>query len=132
MYLLSEYTNQTTMEYTFKLVYTGDSVQCVIDPRWSVLHAMNEVLFPLFQERFQIDNWYDIELVRCGQYGSGDPELAPCINVETDVKFVEKFKHVHAFYVRPVHPITKEFVRQNSYMRMVATEVEAPLENGTT
>jgi hypothetical protein len=62
-----------------------------------------------------INSKYYIEVIDVGQT---DKELAQCIEPRDEDTLLQRYCHINqpiAFYVRPVNPITREFVRQNDY-----------------
>ena len=68
-----------------------------------------------------INDSYDIDIVNVGNLVNGDAELAPPIEPRYDQTLGERYRDIInsyktiSFYVRPVHPITREFIRRENY-----------------
>jgi len=97
--------------YYFKIVYTSIAHDLLIDDEMTVaqlIHNMNEC----WRSLFNIHKDYDIEVVASGNAAC---ELAPPIEPSTQI-VKDKFNpKTTAFYLRPVHPITEEFIRRDDY-----------------
>jgi hypothetical protein len=67
------------------------------------------------RNNLNINSRYDIELV---EVGKPDGELAPCMEPRNDETLLQRCNgspKLMAYYARPIHPITREFVRRDNY-----------------
>lgn len=71
-----------------------------------------------FRNNLNIHSSYDIEVV---QTGNRDAELALPIETTTTQTLEQRYGHIYnagnivAFYIRPVNPVTREFIRRVNY-----------------
>jgi len=102
------------MRFYFKVVYTSITKELDIDRSMSVsdfILNMNET----WRSYFNIHEHYHIQIVATGNKINGDCELAPPIEATYET-VGERFNSRNvAFYLRPVHPITEEFIRRDDY-----------------
>jgi hypothetical protein len=112
-----------TMNFTFKLVYTGIVYNIEISSRENM-----SKLFDMAGARFaeHIDyNKYYVDYVIAGQPKS---ELASAVGYHNmddplDYEFGDKYKQI-SFYVRPMERSTDNFVQMDRYIEEPAYEVE--------
>lgn len=78
-----------------------------------------------FRTDLNIHDSYDIELVQIGNIINGLPELAPPVEPRYDETLETRYSHIYdscnliSFYIRPVHPITREFIRRTDYSSVI-------------
>ena len=122
------------VNFEFKLVYSSQSWVFRIRRILTVNQFINEVVNTQeFRSLVDINSFYHIDVVASGNNINGDAELAPPIS-GTSEKFIDVFNPRYtSFYIRPVHPITREFIRKNTYhFRPDETEFYGPLAQGTS
>ncbi len=106
-----------TLRFDFKLVFTSHV--------WSldIEESMNTADFITYinndtnlRQLFNIHEHYHIDIVKAGSVAYRQPELAPPILASFIETVGEKFNpRTTSFYLRPVHPITEEFIRRDDY-----------------
>ena len=71
---------------------------------------------------FNINSKYDIEVVEMGNHKFNCPnELIPKLEPDSEHTLYDKYGHLYgrhyimAFYLRPVDPLKREFIRQENY-----------------
>lgn len=105
-----------TLRFTFKLVFTSNVWELDIDSSMSTADFITWINTPEMFTMFNINEHYHIDIVQSGNYNYGQPELAPSIMASFTETVDEKFHPRNtSFYLRPVHPITEEFIRRNDY-----------------
>jgi hypothetical protein len=116
---LIKYTMVTRLETTtvmiyFKIPYTDITHTCVVNNRLTTLQLIDYVNVDV-RNNLNINPRYDIELV---EVGKPDGELAPCVEPRNDETLLQRYHspNMIAYYARPVHPITREFVRRDNYV----------------
>ena len=106
-----------TLCFAFKLVYTNIVHYRDVEARITTsefLRTINED--NALRELFNINEYYHIDIVVCGNYSQGQPELAQAILPSLTEIVEDKFHPDNtSFYLRPVHPITENFTRMNNY-----------------
>ena len=104
----------TVMIY-FKIPFTDITTTCVVDNTLSTLQLMDYVNVDV-RNNLNINPRYDIEIVEVGQLAG---ELAPCMEPRIDETLLQRCNgspKLMVYYARPVHPITREFVRRDNYV----------------
>ena len=104
-----------TVTIYFKIPYTDITTTCVVDNSLTTLQLMDYVNVDV-RNNLNINPRYDIELVEVGQRAG---ELATCMEPRNDETLLQRCNgssKLMAFYARPVHPITREFVRRDNYV----------------
>ncbi len=99
----------------FKIPFTDITTSCVVDNSLTTLEFMNFVNMDV-RNNLNINPRYDIELVEVGKPAG---ELAPCMEPRIDETLLQRYNgspKLIAYYARPVHPITREFVRRDNYV----------------
>lgn len=106
-----------TIRFNFKLVYTSKTWELDVNSEMSLID-FNRWLTESHRIRhslFNINDHYILEIVACGNNINGDAELAPAIE-PTHETVGEKFNPRNtAFYIRPIDPITQEFIQKDDY-----------------
>ena len=103
-----------TIQVYFKIPFTDITTTCVVDCSLTTLEFMDYVNSDV-RNNLNINSRYDIELVDIGKRGG---ELATCMEPRYDETLLQRYNRMNkviAFYARPVHPITREFVRRDNY-----------------
>jgi len=105
-----------TLRFTFKLVFTANVWQLDIDSSMTTADLITWINEPEMRSIFNIHDHYHIDIVQTGNLRYGQAELAPPIMVSFTETVGEKFNpQTTTFYLRPVHPITEEFIRRHDY-----------------
>jgi hypothetical protein len=105
-----------TLRFTFKLVFTANVWQLDIDSSMTTADLITWINEPEMRSIFNIHDHYHIDIVQTGNLRYGQAELAPPIMVSFTETVGEKFNpQTTTFYLRPVHPITEEFIRRDDY-----------------
>lgn len=105
------------MKFYFKVVYTNIAKELDVDGFLTITDFIIKINEEL-RSHFNIHPFYAIEVVLGGNLFYGDPEMAPAITSSGEL-VQEKFANKHImFYLRPVNPITEEFIRQSDYSRL--------------
>ncbi len=105
-----------TLRFTFKLVFTANVWQLDIDSSMTTADLITWINDPEMRSIFNIHDHYHIDIVQTGNLRYGQAELAPPIMVSFTETVGEKFNpQTTTFYLRPVHPITEEFIRRDDY-----------------
>jgi len=74
---------------------------------------------------FNIHDQYHIQVVETNSNRNGDAEMGNPIMVSFSDTIAQRFNSRNtAFYLRPVHPITEEFIRRDNYS--IAPNYERP------
>lgn len=101
-----------TIPVYFKIPFTEITTTCVVDANLTTMEFMEYVDVEV-RNNLNINSRYDIEIV---EVGKPDGELAPCMEPRNDEMLLPRYNgSPKAYYVRPVHPITREFVRRDNY-----------------
>jgi hypothetical protein len=103
-----------TIQVYFKIPFTEITTTCNVDCSLTTLEFMNYVNSDI-RYNLNIHSRYYIELVDTGKPGG---ELATCMEPRYDETLLQRYNRMNkviAFYTRPVHPITREFVRRDNY-----------------
>ena len=104
------------LRFNFKLVYTSKTCELDVNSEMNLgefITWINED--EQIRQLFNIHEHYDLQIVACGNKVNGDAELAPPIDAAYET-IGEKFNpKTTAFYIRPVDPITEEFIRRDDY-----------------
>lgn len=106
-----------TLQFNFKLVYTSNTWELNFDREMTtaefITHINNDTNL---RQLFNIHDQYHIDIVQSGNLINIQPELAPPILASFTETIGEKFNpRTTSFYLRPVHPITEEFIRRYDY-----------------
>ena len=105
-----------TLRFTFKLVYTTNVWHLDIDSSMTTVDLITWINEPEMRQLFNIHEHYHLDIVKTGNFTHGHAELAPSIMVSFSETVGEKYHpDTTAFYLRPVHPITEEFIRRDDY-----------------
>jgi len=106
----------STLEFRFKLVYTPNVWDMVLESNMTFDNFIDYINNEINLRLFNIHPQYYVEIVPAYNYINIYPELAPAIEHSNIKTIGENFKPKTAsFYLRPVHPITKKFIRRNNY-----------------
>lgn len=106
----------TTLTFTFKLVYTENVWHISLDSSMTIAQFLTYMNEDAIRQLMNIHDYYHIQIVKAGECGS---ELAPAIEASYTKTIAHLFHPSNtSFYVRPVHPVTEEFVRRNQYLVM--------------
>lgn len=103
-----------TIQVYFKIPFTDITTTCTVDCSLTTLEFIDYVNADV-RNNLNINSRYDIELVDTGKPGG---ELAQCMEPRNDVTLLQRYNNVNkliAFYARPIHPITREFIRRDNY-----------------
>lgn len=124
-----------SLRFTFKLVFTSNVWELDVDRSMSTADFITWINSPEMLTTFNINNQYHIDVVQAGNYNYRQPELAPSILASFTETVGEKFNpQTTSFYLRPVHPIT-EFFRRNDYSiapNYTRPDIEEPLSPNCT
>jgi hypothetical protein len=105
-----------TLRFTFKLVFTTNVWQLDIDSSMTTADLITWINEPEMRQLFNIHDRYHIDIVQTGNLRYRQAELAPPIMVSFSETVGEKYDpQTTSFYLRPVHPITEEFIRRDDY-----------------
>jgi hypothetical protein len=106
-----------TLQFTFKLVFTANVWQLDIDSSMTTAEFITYINEDTnLRQLFNIHQHYHIDIVKAGNIMYRQAELAPSIMVSFSETVGEKFNpQSTSFYLRPVHPITEEFIRRDDY-----------------
>ena len=103
-----------------KIAFTEQTATFTVQSNMTIAEFL-EYANTYFRNDLNIHESYDIELVQTGNIINGLPELAPPVEPRYDQTLETRYSHIYAldnlvsFYVRPVHPITREFIRRPDY-----------------
>jgi hypothetical protein len=103
-----------TIQVYFKIPFTEITTTCTVDASLTTLEFMEYVDVEV-RNNLNINSRYDIEIVDTGKPAG---ELAPCMEPRNDETLLQRYNIVNkliAVYARPVHPITREFIRRDNY-----------------
>ena len=106
-----------TLRFTFKLVFTTNVWQLDIDSSMTTAEFITYINEDTnLRQLFNIHEHYHIDIVQTGNLRYRQAELAPPIMVSFSETVGEKYDpQTTSFYLRPVHPITEEFIRRDDY-----------------
>jgi hypothetical protein len=106
-----------TLRFTFKLAFTTNVWQLDIDSSMTTAEFITYINKDTnMRQLFNIHEYYHIDIVKAGNSMYRQAELAPSIMVSFTETIGEHFNpNSTSFYLRPVHPITKEFIRRDDY-----------------
>lgn len=105
-----------TLRFYFKIVYTAHTWNLDINSDMCTADFVNWINSDDCHMLFNIHHQYHIQVVEAGNNCNGDSELAPPIMVSLRDTIAERFNpRVTSFYLRPVHPITEEFIIKDDY-----------------
>jgi hypothetical protein len=103
-----------TIKVYFKIPFTVITTTRIVSSSLTTNEFL-EYVNTYVRNNLNINSRYDIELVDTGKPGG---ELATCLEPRNDETLLQRYNRVNqviAFYARPVHPITREFVRRDNY-----------------
>jgi len=103
-----------TIQVYFKVPFTDITTTCTVNCSLTTLEFMDYVNSDV-RNNLNINSRYDIEIVDTGKPAG---ELAPCMEPRNDETLLQRYNVVNkliAVYARPVHPITREFIRRDNY-----------------
>ena len=103
-----------TIQVYFKIPFTEITTTCVVNCNLTTNELLEYVNTDV-RNNLNINSRFDIELVDTGKPGG---ELATCMEPRYDETLLQRYNIVNktiSFYARPVHPITREFIRQENY-----------------
>ena len=106
-----------TLRFTFKLVFTPNVWHLDIDSSMTTAEFITYINEDTnLRQLFNIHEHYHIDIVKAGNKTCGYAELAPSIVVSISETVGGKFDpNTTSFYLRPVNPITEEFIRRDDY-----------------
>ena len=105
---------ENTVMIYFKIPFTDITTTCIVDANLTTLEFMEYVDVEV-RNNLNINSRYDIEIV---EVGKPNGELAPCMEPRIDELLLPRSNgspKLMAFYARPVHPITRQFIQQADY-----------------
>jgi hypothetical protein len=105
-----------TLRFYFKIVYTANTWELDVNANTRIADFIAWINTPEGHELFNIHEQYHIQVVDTNSVTSGNAEMAPSIIPSFSDTIGERFNpRNNAFYLRPVHPITEEFIRRDDY-----------------
>jgi len=105
-----------TLRFYFKLVYTSHTWNLDVNSDMSSADFITWINKPEMHVLFNIHEQYYIQVVETNSNTHGDAEMAPSIVASVSDTIGQRFNpRNNAFYLRPVHPITEEFIRRDDY-----------------
>lgn len=109
--------SQTRMlKIYLKVAYTGITQDIIVDSSMTISQFMS-LINNYKTEYFQIHKNYCVEIIESGNNINGDAELAPVL-YSSEESLEEKYGNTQssiAFYIRPINPETKQFIRGIDY-----------------
>ena len=105
-----------TLRFYFKLVYTSHTWNLDVNSDMSSADFITWINKPEMHVLFNIHEQYHIQVVETNSSPNGYPEMGNPIMVSFSDTIAQRFNpRTNAFYLRPVHPITEEFIRRDDY-----------------
>jgi hypothetical protein len=104
----------STIQVYFKIPFTDITTTCLVNNSLTTLEFMEYVDVEV-RNNLNINPRYDIEIVDIDKPRG---ELATCMEPRNDETLLQRYNRVNqliALYARPVHPITREFIRRDNY-----------------
>lgn len=105
-----------TLRFYFKIVYTSLTWDLDINSNMCTADFINWINSDDCHRLFNIHEQYHIQVVETNSNRNGDAEMGNPIMVSFSDTIAQRFNSRNtAFYLRPVHPITEEFIRRDDY-----------------
>ena len=105
-----------TLRFYFKIVYTSHAWNLDINSNMSTADFVNWINSDDCHILFNIHDKYHIQVVETNITSNGDAEMGQPIMVSDSDTIAERFNpRGTSFYLRPVHPVTEEFIRRDDY-----------------
>lgn len=130
--------NARTMALYCKVPYTNIYNTFYVQSNMTITEFLEYANINI-KTQLEISREYDVEVVQTGNNINGDAELAPAIEPSYDVTLEDKFGEFYntykiiSFYIRPVHPITREFIWLIEYDEVqvpIPIDIEQPASTG--
>ena len=104
-----------TLRFYFKLVYSSNTWELDINSEMSTADFVIWINKHEMRALFNIHEQYHIQVIKTST-SEMPAELGPPIMVSYSDTFGQRFNpKFTSFYLRPVHPITEEFIRRDDY-----------------
>ena len=120
---MNDYTSEDTnfIEVYCKIAYSEINDIFNVPKNLTISNFINYANSTI-RNRFHIHSSYDIEVIEIGDHTYNCPnELIPKMEENHNQTMYEKYGHLYnrnclmAFYIRPVNPVTREFIRRENY-----------------
>lgn len=120
---MNDYTSEDTnfIEVYCKIAYSKINDIFNVPKNLTISNFINYANSTI-RNRFHIHSRYDIEVIEIGDHTYNCPnELIPKMEENHNQTMYEKYGHLYnrnrlmAFYIRPVNPVTREFIRRENY-----------------
>jgi hypothetical protein len=111
---MSNTEESSTFQFYFKIPFTEITTFVEIQKCLTTNEFLEYVNIEV-RNNLNINSKYDIEVVDAGKPNG---ELAYCMEPRYDETLLQRYgnvKTIIACYARPVHPITREFIRRDNY-----------------